>query len=374
MNKSFRLLSVSGIDLRLHVTFPLILAWAALQFGLMFGTLNGAIFGVVAITLLFILVTLHELGHSFAARAFDIPVKQIILTPIGGVAQLLRIPEKPVQELIIAIAGPAVNIIIAILMAALALSFGIDIGTLIGSFGRLSDTTFMALFSYIFVSNIFLALFNLIPAFPMDGGRILRALLAMRIDYVRATRIAAGVGRVAAVGLGIYGLLNGNFFLIMIAVFIFGAATQEARATKARHLLQGYTVQQAFSTSSYRLEASYTLQQAANMMAYSGQRDFAVVSGEQFVGFLPHSILSDALRTYPGHTPISTIMLQNVRPVTETADVHSVQERLMSEGMNALPVTTVNGRLLGLITRQHIADLYRLVKSKPSIIPGPQSI
>jgi len=200
MNKSFRLLTVSGIDLRLHITFPLILAWAALQFGLMFGTFSGAIFGIVAITLLFVLVTLHELGHSYAALAFGVPVKQIILTPIGGVAQLMRMPEKPAQELIIAIAGPTVNIIIAILMAALAMGFGVDILTLLGGFFELSGTTFMTLFSYIFVSNIFLAIFNLLPAFPMDGGRILRALLAMRMDYARATSIAAGIGRVLAVG------------------------------------------------------------------------------------------------------------------------------------------------------------------------------
>ena len=374
MNKSFRLLTVSGIDLRLHITFPLILAWAALQFGLMFSTFRGAIFGIVAITLLFVLVTLHELGHSYAALAFGVPVKQIILTPIGGVAQLMRMPEKPAQELIIAIAGPTVNIIIAILMAALAMGFGVDILTLLGGFFELSGTTFMTLFSYIFVSNIFLAIFNLLPAFPMDGGRILRALLAMRMDYARATSIAAGIGRVLAVGLSIYGLLNGNFFLIMIAIFIFSAATQEARSTRVRHHMQGYTVQQAFTTSAYRLEASFSLQQAANMMTYSGQRDFAVVSEEQLVGFLPHATLREALRTHPAHTSVSTLMLRDVHPVTPSTDIYTVQQRLLSEEMNALPVTTGNGQFLGLITQQHIADLYRLVQTKPSIIPGPQSL
>ncbi len=208
----------------------------------------------------------------------------------------------------------------------------------------------------------------------MDGGRIFRALLAMRIDYARATHIAAGVGRFIAVGLGIYGLLNGNFFLIMIGIFIFSAGTQEARVTTARHLLRGYTVQQAFSTSSFRLDISFSLQQAANMMTYSGQQDFPVVSGDQLVGFLPYSVLGEALRTHPSYTAVSTVMLRNVRPVTPSTDIHTVQERLMSEGINALPVTTLNGRLLGLITRQHIADLYRLVQSSPSVIPGPQSV
>jgi len=255
-----------------------------------------------------------------------------------------------------------------------AMGFGIDLMTLTGAFGRLSGTTFLALFSYIFVSNIFLALFNLIPAFPMDGGRILRALLAMRIGNERATSIAAGVGRIAAVLLAIYGLLNGNFFLIMIAIFIFGAGTQEARATKTRHLLQGYTTQQAFSSSSFRLEQWYTLQQAANMMSYSGQRDFAIVSGEQLVGFLPYPVLREALRTKPSHTPVSAVMLKNERPVRPSTDIFTVQQRLISEGKSALPVVGDNGRFLGNITQQHIADFYRMVRGKSPIIPGPQSI
>jgi Zn-dependent protease/CBS domain-containing protein len=374
MNRSFRFLTIRGIDLRLHLTFPLILAWAALQFGLIFGTISGALFGVVAISLLFVLVTLHELGHSFAARAYGVPVKQIILTPIGGVAQLARMPDKPSQELVVAIAGPAVNIVIAILMTALAFGYGIDIATLMSAFDGLLGTTFLTLFSYIYVSNIFLALFNLLPAFPMDGGRILRALLAMRIDYAQATRIAAGVGRIIAVFLGIFGLLNGNFFLIFIAFFIFGAATQESQVTQVRHQLQGYTVQQAYTTSSYRLEITYSLQQAANMMTYSGQQDFAVVHGEQLVGFLPYTKLQEALRTYPSHTSISTIMERDINPVSPTTDIFSVQQRLLKENANALPVAAGDGRFLGLITRRHIADFYRLVQEKPPIIPGPQSV
>ncbi len=191
MNRSLKLFTIKGIDIRLHITFPLILAWAAWQFGQMFGSVNGAVFGVAAVSILFMLVTLHELGHSFAAMAFDVPVKQIILSPIGGVAQLMRMPDKPSQELIIAFAGPAVNIVLAFLMLVFALAWGINIGTLLRGAAGLAGTTLTALFSYVFVSNIFLAVFNLIPAFPMDGGRVLRALLALRLDYAQATNIAA---------------------------------------------------------------------------------------------------------------------------------------------------------------------------------------
>jgi stage IV sporulation protein FB len=333
----------------------------------MFGSINGALFGVVAIIILFFLVTLHELGHSFAAMYYDIPVKQIILSPIGGVAQLMRMPDKPVQELVVAIAGPAVNIIMAILMLALALAAGIDFGSLLRGFSGATGATIMALFSYVFISNIFLAVFNLIPAFPMDGGRILRAVLALRLDYARATKLAANIGRVFAVLFGVYGLINGNFFLIMIAIFIFSAATQESRVTAVRHILRGHTVQQAYSSTSYRLEPSYTLQQAANMAAYSGQRSFAIVSGDRLVGFLPQDVLQQALRTYPAHTSVSAVMRTNIRPVTPDSDLYMVQERMQAERLDALPVVSDIGRFLGTITGQQVAAIYRLVKSQPPI-------
>jgi stage IV sporulation protein FB len=367
-------MSIRGIDLRLHLTFPFILAWAALQFGLLFGSLSGALFGVVAVTILFGLVTLHELGHSFAAQFYGVPVKQIILTPIGGMAQLDRMPEKPLQELVIAIAGPAVNVVIAILMLAVAIAAGIDSSTLLSASAGLAGVTLVALFSYVFISNIFLAIFNLLPAFPMDGGRILRALLAFRLDYARATNIAAGLGRVIAVLLGIYGLISGSFFLLLIAVFIYSAATQEARATQVGHILRRHTVQQAFSTSAYRLQSTYTIQQAANMAAYSGQQSFAVVSGDELVGFLPHSLLRAALRTYPSYTPVTDVMLQNIRPVTADSDLFAVQQRLLREKLDALPVVNESGRFLGLITLRQIIDLYRLAQSEPPIVQGPQSV
>ena len=373
MNRSLKLFSVRGIDLRLHITFPLILGWAALQFGMIFGSLNGAIFGIAAITILFVLVTLHELGHSFAAQYYGVPVKQIILTPIGGMAQLMRMPEKPLQELVIAIAGPAVNVVIAILMLALALSSGIELSTLLSTTGRLAGATPLSLFSYIFISNIFLAVFNLLPAFPLDGGRILRALLALRLDYARATNIAAAFGRVLAVLVGIYGLINGSFFLLLIAIFIFGAATQEARATQVSHILRGYTVQQAFSRSAFRLQPGYTLQQAANMAAYSRQRSFAVVSGDQLVGFLPHALLQSSLRTHPPYTLVSDVMISDIHPVTPELDLHVVQQRLLSEKLDALPVVSESGRILGLVTLRQIVDLFRLVQSKPPIVQGSPS-
>ena len=220
MGSSFRLFAIRGIDVKLHITFPLILLWAAFQFGLTDGNLTGALFGVVAVSLLFVLVTLHELGHSFAAQYFGYPTKQIILSPLGGLAQLSDIPEKPIQEFIVAIAGPAVNIAIGIVMLVIGVSAGLPLTNYV--FGGLAGFGLEALFGYVFFYNIVLALFNLMPAFPLDGGRIFRSLLAMKFDYVRATTIAVTVGRALAVLLGIYGLLNGGIenYWIFAAPFI----------------------------------------------------------------------------------------------------------------------------------------------------------
>ena len=369
MNKSLRLLTIRGIDIRLHITFPLILIWAAYQFGTLYGTLSGAMFGIVAVTLLFILVTLHELGHSFAARKYGVPVEQIVLSPIGGVAQLQRIPDKPVQELVIASAGPAVNVIMAFVIMAAGIAYGLNIPSIASSFSGSESATLAALISYVFLSNLFLAAFNLIPAFPMDGGRILRSLLAMRLEYARATSIAATIGRVVAVILGIYGLLNGGIFLLFIAFFIFNAAGQEAKYTRVKHTLNGYTVQQAFSPSAYRLSPTYSLEQARNLTAYTGQKEFPIVDGDRLTGYLTRSDLDAALRAKPSHIPISSIMDNGIRPLAPDTGLFEAQQRLVAEARESLPVVARTGRYLGILTLQHIAELFRQAQIPP-IAPG----
>ena len=143
--------------------------------------------------------------------------------------------------------------------------------------------------------------------------------------------------------------------------------------TAARQILRGHTVQQAFSSATYHLEPDYTLQQAANMAAYSGQRSFAVVSGDKLMGFLTHDVLQQALRTNPAHTPVSTVMRTNVRPVTPKSDLFKVQERMQAERLDALPVVSEIGRFVGVVTGQQIASLFRLAQSQPPIVSGSQS-
>ena len=370
-NGSLKLFSVRGIDIRLHYTFPLILIWAALQFGAFGGGgLSGAVFGVVAISLLFVLVTLHELGHSFAAMHYGVPVEKIVLSPIGGMAQLRRMPDEPIQEFVIAVAGPAVNFVMALILGVAALGLGLTIGNPFASLGTYS---LVALFSYVFIYNIFLGVFNLLPAFPMDGGRILRALLAMRLDYVQATKIAAAVGRGIAVLMGFYGLMTGGIFMMLIAVFIYTMAGQEAAAVQVTHALRGYTVQQAYNSSVHRLHPHYTVQQAANIMMFSGQSTLPVSQDGLLVGLVTRSQLMDALQSQDPDLLVSHIMKRDVAPVSLQSEITAVQQRFNEEGLDALPVVGHGQFLIGLITRRHIAELYRLLSVAPPTTPHIQS-
>ena len=218
MENAIKLFKIRGIDIKMHITFPLILLWGALSFGVLRnGGWEGAIYGILVISLVFVIVVLHELGHSIAALHYNVPVKQIVLLPIGGVAQLEEIPEEPKKELVIAAAGPLVNFVLAILLVLVAPLLGqsLSISSLLNITSSLGVLSFSSIFIYIFTTNIFIGLFNLIPAYPMDGGRILRALLATRLSYVNATNVDVLIGQIVSWGFGLMGFLNGNFFLII---------------------------------------------------------------------------------------------------------------------------------------------------------------
>jgi Zn-dependent protease len=226
MRSSLKVASIFGIEVRIHLTFLLFLVWIWFSYYQIAG-FAGAVQGVLFILALFACVLLHEFGHAFAARGFGIETPDITLLPIGGVARLSRIPEKPWQELVVAIAGPLVNVVIA---AAL-------ISVIHGSAAleqlEYLESPRIELLAKLASVNVMLVLFNLIPAFPMDGGRVLRALLAMAMPYAQATQIAAWIGQGLAVVFGIFGLF-GNPLLIFIAFFIFVGAQQEAAMARSK--------------------------------------------------------------------------------------------------------------------------------------------
>ncbi|MBV9129310.1 MAG: site-2 protease family protein [Verrucomicrobia bacterium] len=225
MGSSLKIASFFGIEVRIHVTFLLFLAWIWFSSYELEGS-SGAVKGVLFILILFACVLLHEFGHALAARAFGIRTPDITLYAIGGVARLNRIPDKPWQELIVAIAGPLVNVVIAAVLI-----FGIHVTAGLQQVEHLESPR-IEMLAKVASLNVMLVLFNLIPAFPMDGGRVLRALLAMTMPYARATQIAARIGQGLAIVFAIFGFL-GNPILIFIAMFIFVGAQQEASITRA---------------------------------------------------------------------------------------------------------------------------------------------
>ncbi len=283
---SLSLGSVSGIPIRLHFSFLLFLAWLAI--GSIQSGQWGGLFFVVGI---FSCVVLHELGHSLIAQRYGIGVADIVLYPIGGVARLLKLP-KPAQELWIAIAGPLVNVVIA---AALYLWLWATHTMIPWQELWASQGHFWQKLS--FANAVLLFGINLIPAFPMDGGRVLRALLALRLDELRATQIAAAIGQFLAIALGYFALTRSEPqpLLIFIAFFVYLGAGQEANMYRGKALVEGLPVSAAMVTDFRTLPAGATLREAADLLIATSQQDFPVEFGSEVIGVLPRSALLKGL-------------------------------------------------------------------------------
>ena len=372
MQSSFRLFSVRGIDIKIHITFPLILVWAAIQFGALSERgLEGAVFGVLVTLLLFTIVIMHELGHSFMALEFDVPISQIVLLPIGGVAQMGRMPDKPGQEFMVAIAGPLVNFVLAIVLGLLAALLPLELSrdAIMRTLRGMGELNLTSVFGYVFATNLFIMIFNLLPAFPMDGGRVLRALLATRLEYTRATSIAVFVGQGMAWLMGLWGFLGGGFFLILIAIFIYLGASQEGQMAQLRGVLADLTVDQAYSAQTVRLSPDDSLQRAVDVTLRSFQANFPVCEDDRLVGMLTQQQLVDRLQHVGPETPIREAMNTDFRAVRPDEGLFEVQQELAQSEFEAFPVAE-GDRFLGLITQQDIAEMYRLASSEPEILGG----
>lgn len=370
MGGSLRIFSVRGIDIKVHITFPLILVWAAIQFGgLSADRLEGAIFGVIVTLLLFGIVVLHELGHAFTALEFGVPIKQIVLLPIGGVAQLERMPEEPVEELLVAVAGPAVNLVLGILLWIVARTIGVSLEprAMLRSLQGLGSLEIGAIYQYVFAANLFLGVFNLLPAFPMDGGRVLRAFLASWMDYARATTIAVSVGQTMAWIMGLWGFLGGGFFLILIAIFIYVGASQEGQSSELRRVLTGLTVAHAYSQDARSLSPDDSVQLAVELTLTSPQADFAVCDQGRLVGVLTQKRLLESVKEGHVGARIGDVMATEFQTVSPNQDLLHVQKILAESDLDALPVEQ-DGRYLGLIALRDISEVFQLASANSGFI------
>lgn len=358
-----------GIGVYVHWTFALLIAWLLfINLGGDDGSLNRAISEIVFVCSVFVCVVMHEYGHALMARRFGVRTRDITILPIGGVARLERMPRKPIEEFLVAIAGPLVNVAIAIVLYA-----GIAAARALPALPQAGDEQFaraaldMGFFPKLLAVNIMLVLFNLLPAFPMDGGRVLRALLAMKYDYATATSIAAAVGQSMAVLFAIAGLFFSPW-LLLIAAFVYFGAAAEAQEARTRGVFSGLPVSEAMITEFRALDERASLADAVEALLSGSQPDFPVLSDGQVVGVLPRTELLKALAAHPRETPISSVMRRDCLSVAESDSLDDALDRVRASGCPMVPVLR-SGRLVGLLTQDNLAELMlvrQAMRGKPA--------
>ena len=365
MKWQWKLGRFAGIDVYVHTTFLLLIGWVGYNYWLEFHEWSKVLVGILFILALFMCVVLHEYGHALTARKYGIRTRDITLYPIGGLARLERMPDRPIEELWVALAGPAVNLVIAAaLIAYLALTNSLtpitDMSIARGSF-----------IERLMTLNIYLAVFNLIPAFPMDGGRVLRALLALKLEYVQATQIAANIGQGIAFLFGFVGLFN-NPFLVFIALFVWIGAAQEASMVQIRNSLGGIPVTRVMQTNFQVLSPLDPLARAIELILSGSQQDFPVVENGHAVGILDRDTLISALSKNSQTAPVADVMHRDVPEIDSHDMVETALMRLQESGSKTLPVTHGN-QLVGLITSENITE-FLMIRSALKASRGVSSI
>jgi stage IV sporulation protein FB len=358
MSWSLNIGSIAGTQVRVHITFLLFLGWIFFA-SYTAGGSQEAWSGLTFMLLLFACVLAHEFGHIFTARAFGVKTPDVTLLPIGGLARLERIPEEPHQEFLIAIAGPLVNVVIAFGLVLLA---GAHLDTSVLSAVESSKAS---LVDRLAVVNLFLALFNMIPAFPMDGGRVLRALLATRLGFVRATEIAAFIGQGLAFALGFAGLF-GNPLLIFIAIFVYLAASGEAHSVAMRAISRGVPVGTAMMTRYATLTADKDVEDAVKTLLDTSQSEFPIVDGDgKPVGLLGRADIIRALKERGPDAKVADAMTSPVPTVGHNRCLDEAFRLLQEKSAPAVAVVDPAGRLVGLVTSETVGEMMMLHQALP---------
>lgn len=350
MKNSLLIGRLAGIRIFLHWTFLLLLGFLVFA-EVRRGSSSGAVLSSVGFVLaLFACVVLHELGHSLAARRFGIGTRSITLLPIGGLATLERMPEKPRQELLVALAGPAVNVAIALVLYPFVAPLGAFEGI-----GLSHGTVGTGFLTALFWVNVMLVVFNAIPAFPMDGGRVLRALLAMRLGRPQATAIAAGLGKLIAVAFVFYGLFNAPF-LVLIGIFVYFGAHTENVSVQHRELLRDYTARHAMLTNYLTLAPTDSVQHAADTLLAGSDQDLLVLDpAGQAVGVLTRPLLMAALRDNRLTTTVQEVMSREFETVEINDSLATVYARALRQPNAFYPVLE-NHRLRGIIDQSNLTE------------------
>jgi Zn-dependent protease/predicted transcriptional regulator len=346
MKWSLSLGKLFGIKLFVHWTFSILILWIIIANVTMGQSIGQVLMAIAFILTVFLCVTLHELGHALTAKRFNINTKNIMLLPIGGVASIEKMPENPRQEFLIAIAGPLVNVLIAaVLFVVQWITTGVVDFT--GSFtgGFLSSLLSI---------NIILAVFNLIPAFPMDGGRILRALLAMQIGRVRATRSAALIGQFIAIGFVFLGLFT-NPFLVFIGLFVFLGAQYEAQQVESTSLLSAFRVKDVMMHELPVMQANDTIAKAVERLLNGQEKEFLIMDGQNIAGILGRDELIKGLSDLGDKAPLSSIMKKDFVQLTPETSMEEALSQMQKDNYSILPVTS-DGKLAGTLDMENITE------------------
>ena len=350
--------SIAGTAIRIHVTFLMLLFWLGTVYYRQGGA-EAAWQGTIFIVLIFVCVLLHELGHVFAARHYGVRTRDVTLWPFGGISSMERMPDKPSEELIVAVAGPAVNVAIAALLL-LWLWPHLDLENLL----KIGDPA-MSLAVKVAAANIILVVFNMIPAFPMDGGRVLRALLAMRMGNARATAMAATIGQGFAIVFGILGIFY-NPMLVIIAAFIFLAASGEATQAQLRAVAQGALVSDAMITAFQSLPTTATVSDAAEALIRTTQKEFPIVDGSGALrGVLTRDTMVKALKQSGPDISVLKVMQADIPTIGANAKLDTALRQLMQRGQPVLGVTDRDGKLIGLLSVENLGEMMMVHSALP---------
>jgi Zn-dependent protease/CBS domain-containing protein len=356
--------TIAGTEIRVHVTFYLFLAWIGIAHYVAGGA-RAAADGILFIVLLFACVVAHEFGHIAAARRYGIRTPTVTLLPIGGVASLERIPERPREELVVALAGPAVNVVIA---AVLILILGATVDP--AALARLDDPA-ASLIARLAAANVFLVLFNLIPAFPMDGGRVLRALLATRLGYAEATRRAAMIGQGLAFALGFLGLFVSPM-LVFVAIFVYLAASAESAMVGLRDATRGQPVADAMVSRFETLGPEATIDQAAALLLATTQREFPVVDGQRRpLGVLTADDLLRGLREKGPAAPVGSVMRTDLPRAHARSPLDEAMKLVQAGTAPAVAVVDGEDRLVGLLTAENLGEMMLIAQARGAWGPPP---
>lgn len=358
MKYSLYLGKVKGIQISIHWTFLILILWivfANLRYGSDF---NEILWSVGFILVIFLCVILHELGHAIAAQQFNIKTSDITILPIGGVARLESIPEKPREELIVALAGPAVNLIISAVLYPFV-RFSTDL-TELEALNRIGPENFLAALMSV---NIWLALFNLIPAFPMDGGRVLRALLGFKLSHARATRIAATIGQVLAIVFVFLGFVF-NPFLVFIGFFIFLGAQAEAVHSQSKLLLKGFTVRDVVMHEIPTIEESATIKEAVTLLLNSQNRNYLVTQNGNPAGTLSREGIIKAVAEKGVNASVREVTDKDLLILKPDMPLEQAWHLMQQKNKALMPVMS-DGQLTGIVDAENISEfiLIRTAKS-----------